>query len=110
VDQLNPGQKLFVFWGEYYPDWRTVMYYRPQDIALLVAPKSKRANAAFQHQFEVVIAPYALSPAIRTIVTLSKQEPELKMEPFELYEFKYFYSLKRDLPPRFRIFRFEFQK
>jgi hypothetical protein len=110
VDQLNPGQKLFVFWGEYYPDWRTVMYYRPQDIALLVAPKSKRANAAYQHKYEVVVAPYNLSPAIRTVVTLSKQEPELKMEPFDLYEYKYFYLLKRDLPPHFRIFRFEFQR
>ena len=110
VDKLNPGQKLFVFHGEYYPDWRTVMYYRPQDIALLVAPKSKRANEAIERKYNVVLPPYPLSPAIRTIVSISKEDPEMKMNSFEVYEYRYFYALKRELPPRFRIYGFEFQK
>lgn len=110
VDQLNPGQKLFVFHGEYYPDWRTVMYYRTQDVALLVAPKSKRANAASDRKYEVVLPPYELSPAIRTIVSISKEDPEMKMNSFEVYEYRYYYALKRELPPRFRIFNFEFRR
>jgi hypothetical protein len=110
VDQLSPGPKLFVFLGEYTPDWRTLMYYRPDDETLLVAPRRKRASAAHNRVYQVVTSPYTLNPAIRTVVALSKEEPGMKMNSFELYEYRYFYSLKRDLPGRFQIYGFEFER
>ncbi len=110
VDKLNPGQKLFLFHGEYYPDWRTLMYYRPQDETLLISPRSKRANAAHNRKYEVVLPPYTLDPAIRTVIVLTRNEPELKMNSFHVYENKYYYLFRRNLPPRFRIFNFAFER
>lgn len=110
VDQLNPGPKLFVLHGEYYPDWRTIMYYRPNDETLLVAPRSKRANVASNRNYKVVLPPYELNPAIRTVIAVSKEDPEMKMNSFGVYEYRYFFALKRELPPRFRIYNFEFHK
>jgi Protein O-mannosyl-transferase TMEM260-like len=110
VDKLNPGQKLFVIHGEYYPDWRTIMYYRPQDEALLISPRSKRANGAHDRQYVTVLPPYTLSPAIRAVIALSKDAPEMKMNSFPVYEYRYFYALKRELPQRFWIYGFEFRR
>ena len=78
VDKLNPGPKLFIFHGEYTPDWRTLMYYRPDDETLLVAPRRKRASAAHNREYQVVVSPYTLNPAIRTVVALSKEDPGMK--------------------------------
>jgi transmembrane protein TMEM260 (protein O-mannosyltransferase) len=98
-------RKLFVARYNPYPNWRTVMYYFPEDEILNIAPE-KQSHFCYRHKVRFVRAPLRIRD--RLIVALGRKEPEIPMNDLSIGGERYHYIESNELPKRFQLYGFRF--
>src|SRR5262249_1240454 len=93
-----------------FPDWRTISYYRPNDQAILLQPARKRAFISMHHDFDIEKPPFDIDPNAETIICISQDEPGMKMDTFQSFEYRYFYISTEDLPRQFQLYGLKFHR
>jgi hypothetical protein len=106
---LGDKKKLFVVDNGYFPNFRIVMYYFPDDIIVTLFSR-KRATVATNHKLEDVRQPIYLKGDERLVVLIGPKPSEMNFRSFKVYEHKYYFEFLRHLPQGFRIYSFQFFK
>jgi len=109
ISELGNRKKLFIMQNGYWPDWRTIMYYYPNDTSVLLLPK-KRASVAEKHTIRNIRQPIYLNGDERLIITIGSKPTEAQLNDFEVGEFRFFYGFLRHFPKGFRLYAFQFFK
>jgi len=108
VDGLQgDGHRIFVLDSRhFFPNWRTIVYYYPNDPIYLVLPNKKRAYFAKAHEYKIVPAPMEI-PLDSVLIAVGRTKPELKMDMFQVGSFRYYFSSVRSLPGEFKLYSME---
>lgn len=108
VSKLGVDRKIFIVKGQYFPDWRLLMYYFPNDLTILVTPGVKRVNVAHQHLAQKVKPPIQIEPEYGIIVAVSSDPPEIPMRTFNVHDRVYYVKKTSQLPKTFSLYSFRF--
>jgi hypothetical protein len=109
LDRFGNVPRTFMVKGQYYPDWRLLMYYFPNDQAILITPGLRRVAVAHQHRSEMLKPPVRVSNS-SVLLILSNDPPEIPMPFFQVEERSYYYQEMGALPETFRIFDCTFKR
>jgi hypothetical protein len=110
IAELGDKKKAFIEQPGYWPDWRFIMYYFPEDTAVLLLPK-KHASVAQKQVVENDRQPIVLNGDERLIITIG-ETPMMHshMRSFDIDGNKFYFGYLRNFPDRFRIYEFQFFK
>jgi hypothetical protein len=100
-------KKLFVIQHGYFPEWRTIMYYYPNDTAMVLLPK-KRATVAENLQVHKIRQPYHLKGDERLIILIGPEPVIPLFHTLHLADHIYYFGFVRLFPTGFRIYAFQF--
>lgn len=109
VENNRRGRILFVLDNTTFPDWRSVMYYYPKDLSLLILSPSK-AHLAENHQFSLIHTSLDLSPEISTLVFITNRTAPFAMKSFTVFEYTAYYAFRKEIPDDFTLSGFAFHK
>lgn len=109
ADALYSGDKVFVTEVESIPDWRTIMYYRPNDAAILTFPDQQIPRVAKNHDYQLIQPPFRLSSHC-LLLALPVGSPDLSMRSFELMGVSYGYAVCGELPQKFKLMSVPFER
>lgn len=107
--RVNHPRTMFVIDSTSFPDWRTVEYYYPDDLAVFVTGRRK-AYFARNHEFTIVTSPIDLPPDVRSIILISTSHPPFPMDSFQFFEFRSYYALRKEIPDEFELAGYPFRK
>jgi len=105
LDGLGGGRpKTFVLeTRHFFPNWRTLMYYYPEDQVYLVWPSKKRAYLAYRHEYAPVGAPIRVAENT-VLVAVGRSQPEISMQPFQVQQYRYYFAEAHLLPTKFQLY------
>jgi hypothetical protein len=87
----------------FFPNWRTLMYYYPEDRVYLVWPNKKRAYFASRHEY-TTIAPPVRVPKDSVLIAVGRTQPSFALELFQIEQFRYYFSEAHLLPENFQLY------
>jgi hypothetical protein len=110
ISEIGSKKKLFVVDNGYFPNFRIVMYYFPNDITVTWLTR-KKVTIATSHKIETVRQPIYLKDDEERVVVLIGGEPSgINFHSFNVNEHEYYYEFLDHLPVGFKIYEFQFVK
>lgn len=103
-----PGRRMIVVERAYFPDWRILMYYLPDDDVLLIMP-SRRVRWARNHDYtEKEVA--TIAPDVGTLLLVSNSDPQIPFHILYISRYRYYQKSPAELPNHFQVFGARFRK
>jgi hypothetical protein len=109
ISQFGNKKKLFVVDKGYFPNFRIVMYYFPNDITVTLLSK-KSATLATNHQIGTVRQHIHLNGDEKLVILIGPEPSSKKFYSFNVYEHQYYFAFLNQLPKGFRIWSYQFFK
>ncbi len=109
VDGLGGGRhKTFVLENRhYFPNWRMLLYYYPNDTIYLVWPNKKRAYAANDHKYKTILPPLRVLHG-SVLVAVGRTAPSFGWQSFQVDSFRYYFCEASVLPQQFQLYSMRF--
>jgi hypothetical protein len=109
ISEFGDKKKVFVVDKGYFPNFRIVMYYYPNDIAVTLFSK-KRATVAANHQIETARQHIHLKGDEKLLILIGPEPLSKQFDSFDVYEHRYYFAKINQLPKGFRIWSYQFFK
>lgn len=109
ISEFGDKKKIFLVDKGYFPNFRFVMYYFPNDITVTLFSR-KRATIAANHQIETVRQHIHLKGDERLMILIGPEPLSKMFDSFDVYEHRYYFAHINKLPEGFRIWSFQFFK
>jgi hypothetical protein len=109
ISEFGDKKKIFVVDKGYFPNFRFVMYYFPNDITVTLFSR-KRATIATNHQIETVIQHIHLKGDEKLVILIGPEPVSRQFDSFNVYEHRFYFAYINQLPEGFRIWSFQFFK
>ena len=102
-EKLNETKRIFVLEERhYFPNWRTMCWYLPNDKIVLSRTKW-RVFYAESHTYKVIDTPVKI-PAESWIIAVGRTPPKIEMSSYTIEGFTYYYASALTLPRRFVLY------
>lgn len=109
ISKFGDKKKIFVVDKGYFPNFRFVMYYFPDDITITSFSK-KNAIIATNHQIETVPLEIPLKGDEQLVILIGPEPASKKFDSFNVYEHRFYFAYIHQLPAGFRIWSYQFFK
>lgn len=109
ISKFGDKKKIFVVDKGYFPNFRFVMYYFPDDITITSFSR-KNAIIATHHQLETVPLEIPLKGDEQLVILIGSEPASKKFDSFNVYEHRFYFSYINQLPEGFRIWSYQFFK
>lgn len=109
ISKFGDKKKIFVVDKGYFPNFRFVMYYFPDDITITSFSR-KNAIIATHHQIESVPLKIPLKGDEQLVILIGPELASKKFDSFNVYKHRFYFSYINQLPEVFRIWSYQFFK
>jgi hypothetical protein len=109
ISKFGDKKKIFVVDKGYFPNFRSVMYYFPNDITITSFSR-KSAIIATNHQIDTVPLEIPLKGDEQLVILIGPEPSSEKFDEFNLYEHRFYFAYLNQLPKDFGIWSYEFSK
>jgi transmembrane protein TMEM260 (protein O-mannosyltransferase) len=109
ISKFGDKKKIFVIEKGYFPNFRFVMYYFPDDITLTSFSR-KNAVIATNHQIETVPLQIPLKGDEKLVILIGPDPASKNFERFNVYEHRFYFAYINQLPKDFGVWSYQFCK